>query len=121
VSDPAKTAPEATHYRKMFDAGEYLAAYELLGKDRTLTIKSVSASDLPLAGTSKTERKPVIRFEETPKPLIANKTNARAIAKLYGPLTANWVGRKITIYPTTTRFGSETVECIRVRDKAVSK
>src|SRR5687768_16466816 len=96
---------------------EYLAAPEFSGSDVALTVKSVSVDELPLAGTSKTEKRPVVRFVETDKKLVLNKTNAKTIAKLLGVQTKDWVGKRIALYPTTTAYGKETVECIRVRDK----
>lgn len=97
----------------------YLAWPEFKGKDVTLTIKSVSVDELPLAGTSKTERRPVVAFEETPKKLVLAKTNARTIAKLYGDQTSAWVGRRVTFYPDpSVKFGRDTVGGIRVRAQA---
>jgi hypothetical protein len=34
---------------------------------------------------------------------------------MYGKDTDNWAGKWITIFPTTTEFGGETVDCIRVK------
>lgn len=105
------------HWRLMYPT-EFLAWPEFRGKEVTLTIKSVSVDDLPLAGTSQKERKPVVRFIETEKKLCLAKTNARQIAELLGPLTAEWVGKRITLYPDpSVKFGRKTVGGIRVRDK----
>ena len=50
------------------------------------------------------------------KPFIINRTNAKTISKLYDtPYIEDWVGKKITLFPTTTRVAGETVECLRVR------
>lgn len=117
-STERRTVSDAsTHWRLMFPT-EYLAAPEFKGKDVTLTVKSISVEDLPLAGTSDKERRPVVRFAETPKKWVLNKTCAKVLARLYGNETASWVGKRVTLYPTTTKFGRETVDCIRVRDKA---
>lgn len=102
------------HYRLMFPT-DYVAAPELQGRDVALTIKSVSIDEMPLAGTTKKEKRPIVQFAETPKKLVLNKTNAKIIAKLLGVQTAEWVGKRVTLYPTTTKFGPETVDCIRVR------
>ena len=104
------------HYRLMFPT-DYVAAPELQGRDAAVTIKSVSIDEMPLAGTTKKEKRPIVQFEETPKKLVLNKTNAKIIAKLLGVQTAAWIGKRITLYPTTTKFGPDTVDCIRVRDK----
>lgn len=104
------------HFRLMFPT-DYLAAPEFMGKDVSLTIKSVSVDEMPLAGTTKKEKRPVVRFSETEKRLVLNKTNARIIAKLLGVQTGEWLGQRVTLYPTTTKFGADVVECIRVREK----
>lgn len=104
------------HYRLMFPT-DYVAAPELQGRDVAVTIKSVSIDEMPLAGTTKKEKRPIVQFEETPKKLVLNKTNAKTLAKLLGVQTMEWIGRRVTLYPTTTKFGPETVDCIRVRDK----
>lgn len=104
------------HYRLLFPT-DYIAAPELKGKDVTLTIKSVSLSELPLAGSTKKEKRAVMTFEGTPKKLVLNKTNAKVIAKLLGVHTSAWIGKRIVLYPTTTKFGPDTVDCIRIREK----
>lgn len=110
-----KTEAES-HWRLMYPS-DFLAAADFRGKDVTLTIVSVSVDELPLAGSTKKEKRPVLRFKETKKKLVLNKTNAKSIAKAFGPMTATWTGKRPTFFPTTTRFGKETVECIRVREK----
>ncbi len=101
-------------YRKMYDDKEYLYAYDLEGGERTLEIASVSRGELTGEKNRKT-KKPMVTFVDEPKKLALNKTNGKTIAKLYGTDTDDWAGALITIYPTTTDFGGETVDCIRVR------
>ena len=94
---------------------DYLAAEEFGGKDVTLTIKSIKRDALRTTSGS-TEDKYVIEFEKTKKKLVLNKTNAVQIAKVHGTKAEDWIGKQITLYPTTCMaFGSET-DCIRVRD-----
>jgi len=95
---------------------DYLAAVEFKGKDVTLTVKSVKVEELRMRGGAK-ESKPVLTFVETPKKLVCNKTNADSIAQMYGSEASAWVGKRITLYPTKTQCGRETVACIRVREK----
>lgn len=100
-------------YRTMYDK-EFVYAYDLEGKDVTLTIERVSVGEL--VGTSgKKTKKPVVYFRGTQKGLALCVTNGKTIATLYGNKTEDWIGKRITIYPTTTIFGGATVECIRVR------
>jgi hypothetical protein len=59
----------------------------------------------------------IVRFEETEQALIANMTNSRIIAGLYGDDTDDWIGQRITLYPTETQFNGRMVPAIRVRSK----
>lgn len=108
------------HYKSMFEGGEkdspYLYACHLGFKDLTLTIAKVTKGKVVGTG-GKSAGKPIVYWrEQDQRPLALNKTNGAQITSLYG--TANvkeWVGKRVTLYPTTTSFGKETVECIRIR------
>lgn len=102
-------------YRSMFDR-DYIGAWDLGGKDVTVTIANVKAGELTSQGNRKS-KKPIVFFQGKDKGFALNKTNAKTIAQLYGNDTTQWVGKRITIFPTTTTFGSETVDCIRVRPR----
>lgn len=103
------------HWKSMTDR-DWLFAFDLQGKDVTLTIERVEAGNVSGTGGKKT-RKPVVHFKEgqNKKPLALAVTNCKTIAGMYGNDTDAWVGKRITLFPTTTTFGGETVECIRVR------
>ena len=108
MSDPV-------HYLDMYPS-KYLRESDLKGQDVTLTIDTVSQEKVMRAGLKQPELKAVLGFKETDKLLIANKTNGTSIAKLHGVKVADWVGKKITVYPTTCRLGPDPkVPCIRVR------
>lgn len=101
--------------RTMFDK-EFLYAYDLQGRDVTVVIEAVKGGTLTGTG-GKSNKKPIVKFKGKEKGLALNITNARTIAGLYGGFDSEkWVGKAITLYPTTTTFGSQTVECIRVRN-----
>lgn len=109
---------------RLYFAHDYLCAADLKGRDVPLTISAVKAEDLRVVGgDTETARKVVIYFKETegrgpgePKALVTNKTNCRTISELYGNNTEEWKGRRITLYPTTTKAFGKTVDCIRIRD-----
>lgn len=103
------------HYKLMFPSN-YIAACDLAGREVKVTIKSVAVCELTMVGGKK-EQKPVMHFEGKSKALVLNKTNATLIARQLGPDTDAWMGKQIFIYPTETKFGRETVECIRVKAK----
>lgn len=105
-----------TDYRKMFDPSEYLFAFDLDGRDVTLTIASVETGTITGSG-GKTARKPVASFVGTAKKLPLNKTNCKQLVALTGSRAVeDWAGVTVTIYPTTTTMGPDTVECIRIRN-----
>lgn len=112
MAKKAKLRP-TLHGKRMFPS-ENVCAEDLGGRDAHLTIERVKM------GTVKTdsgpEPMPFIWFEEAKKPLGLNVTNARTIAKMHGVEATKWVGKRITIYPTTCdAFGEEDVPCIRIR------
>jgi hypothetical protein len=99
----------------MYDKA-YIYAYDLEGRDITVEIKSVTGGTLVGTG-GKSNKKPIVFFKGTEKGLALNITCARIIAGLYGGFDADkWIGKRITLYPTTTTFGSQTVDCIRIRN-----
>lgn len=102
-------------YRLLFP-NDYIASHDLRGRDVVKTIKSVTLEKLRMSG-GRAEKKPVVLFSDTPKKLVLNKTNAKLIAAQHGADTDKWNGKKITLYPTTTLFGTATVDCVRVREK----
>jgi len=102
------------HYKLMFPS-EYVGAHDLQGEDRDVTIQDVKIEELRLVGGIKQD-KPVMSFSDAKKKMVLNKTNAATIAGLLGSETDEWRGWKITLYATTTKFGRDTVDCIRVRE-----
>lgn len=103
------------HY-KLLHPRKYICAADLDGKDVKLTIKSIDHEELVMEGGKK-DVEPVITFEKAKKKMVLNRTNARRIAEYYGDDVDQWVGKEITLYPTTTKAkGGGTTDCIRVRE-----
>jgi hypothetical protein len=102
-----------TDYRTMYDK-EHLGAWDLMGRDVTVTIEDVKPGQLVGQGGKKA-KKPILRFMGKEKTLACCVTNGRTIAGMYGNDVRAWVGKRITLYPTTTQFGGNEVECIRIR------
>lgn len=107
------------HWKSMTER-DYIFAFDLNGKDVAVTISRVEAGVLASAGGRKT-KKPIVYFDGKEKGLALNSTNAKTIAAMYGNYTEKWIGKSITLYPTTTQMGGETVECIRIRPSAPGK
>lgn len=90
----------------------HLSAADLSG-DTVVTIKGVAFKEVG----DKKEMKGVLFFEEATRGMVVNRTNLKRIISLHGSETDGWNGKKITLYPSETDFGGETVACIRVREK----
>ncbi len=104
----------AGSYRK-FIPGRFLAADDLPpGREVTLTITGASLEviDDP---AQRGKQLLSLHFEETPKLLGLNKTNAAAIARLTGtPEVEKWTGHKITIHREDVKAFGQTVPAVRV-------
>jgi hypothetical protein len=98
----------------MFD-NKYLGNWDLPeGRDVKVVIAKVEAGMLTSAG-GRAEKKPLVYFRGKDKAMALNKTNAKAIAGMYGADTKTWVDKPITIYVTQTMSPDGMVPCIRVR------
>ena len=110
-----------TDYRSLYGK-EWVGAWDLQdGQDKTVTITAVTGGELTSVGGRKS-KKPVLSLRGTDKKLALNATNGKVIASMYGKHIEGWVGKKITLYRSTTRDpndGGET-ECIRIRPKIPS-
>lgn len=104
-------------YRRMYDDKEHLYSYDLDGREVTVQIEKVFAGEL-IGEKGRKSKKPMIKFVGKDKKLALNKVNGKIVAKLYGKDTDEWLGKFITLYPTTTEFGGETVDCIRIKPNA---
>ena len=109
------------HFRTYYDR-DFIGSPDLYGADGktreyTLTIAKVEQGQLAKPGTSRKERKPVLTFEETQKKMVCVVTNANTIASMYGPLTEQWAGKRITLYVGQTAFGGKACDGLRVRNQ----
>jgi hypothetical protein len=114
-----------TDVRGMFDR-DYLGSWNLVDSkgekvDVTVTIAKVTpvhvGREVKKDGIviKKPDKKPCLSFVGKELGMVCNKTNAKTIAGMYSNDTEKWVGKQITLYATTTKFGSDTVDAIRVR------
>ena len=106
------------HHWKETLPGDHLGAYSLNGQDMIVTIQS-AAKELIVGANGKKEECLVLHFKEPILDMVCNRTNAKTISKVLGsPYVEDWRGKRIQLYPTTTKFGGDVVECIRVRPTA---
>jgi hypothetical protein len=90
-------------------SGTYLKAVDI-DDDTTLTITGVEMKEFDDGD------KPIVTFDEIDKGFVLNKTNTNSIVTLLGTSeTDDWVGKQITLFPTTVDFSGKQVEAIRVR------
>ena len=101
-------------YQGMFSS-QYLGAWDAEAGPLTLTIASVRAVTLKNR-TGEEDEKPAIDFaEKAARPMVLNKTNARAIAQMYGDDVQGWIGRKITVNRAQVDMAGSTVWALRVQ------
>lgn len=104
------------HWRSLVES-KYLSHFELQGRDVTVTIKSVRMSEVIGSGGKKS-KKALLSFEGKEKAMVAGVTCLSAIAGIYGDDYDGWIGKRITLYPTTTEASGKTVGTIRIRPTA---
>ncbi len=61
------------------------------------------------------ERRVLCTFKDTDKQLVLNKTNARALARMYGNDTRNWLGKTVTLVATEVDFKGDLVPAVRIK------
>lgn len=110
--------PEQLTDMELLFPSNYLKSCDLKGKDAVLTIKLVEMDVLTMRGGG-TKTKAIVHFAGTEKLLVCNRTNAELIAAALGTRNPQeWVGKRVTLYPTKVGFGRDMVDAIRVRDRA---
>ena len=93
---------------------DYLKCVDFLGKDQTMTIINVERKEIQGHGGRK-KFKVILSFKETKKMIVLNITNAKEISKYLSSELDYWMNKRITFFPTKTKFGKEMVDAIRVR------
>lgn len=92
---------------------KYIKAMDLNGRDITVEIDRLAIEEIGVP--PKIEAKPVLYFKKAKKSMVCNRVNGMTIAAMYGPETAAWEGKRVTLFPTrVTAFGS-VFEVIRIR------
>jgi len=79
--------------------GRFLKAGLFEGKCVTLTIKDVNLEELE--GDDGKKTKAVISFVETEMMLVTAKTNGLCIKAMFGDKLSGWLGKKVTLFPST--------------------
>lgn len=103
-----RTRPKPVDFDQLYP-GRFIKAGELLGKKVTLTITDVDMEDL-IQEDGKKKAKATIAFKETEKQLVMCKTNGISIKAMFGKVLAEWIGKRVTIFPDT--WNNEP--CVRI-------
>jgi dihydroorotate dehydrogenase len=106
-----------THWKKTMNPN-YLGAYALEpNEDLVVEITEVKTESVMNADGRNEEC--LVAHLKDHKPLIVNKTNAKAIAKVCGSnYIEDWKGKQIALYISNVKAFGELVEAIRVRTVA---
>jgi hypothetical protein len=92
----------------------YFKASDLGGTSLDLAIKSATVETLKDMQGGAAD-KLVLAFVGQKKALVVNRTNYDALAEVFGEETEDWPGKRITLFPDTTRVGGKSIACVRVR------
>lgn len=98
-------------FDQLFPA-RFMKAGEFKGRDVTLRIKAVFIEELE--GDKGKQTKGILEFHGTNKQFVLNKTNGLCIRGMFGRNTADWVGKRITLFPAEISYGDSDL-AIRVR------
>lgn len=101
---------------KPYASPDYIGAHDLEGRDITLPIESAALEFLKAGPQDKGKQRICLKLKGGHKRLVLNKTNVKELIKAYGNDTDGWIGKPVTVYPTTCNaFGASNVPCVRVK------
>lgn len=107
MSEQPKVLAKPVDWDELYP-GRFLKVGEMKGKHVTLKIADVDLEEL--IGDKGAQTKGVISFEKTPKKLALNKTNGICIREMFGKKLSDWIGKRITLFPS--QWNGE--DCIRI-------
>ena len=99
-------------YKEIYRS-KFMKADDLNGRSATYTVSSCIDEDVG------NDRKLVLAFTETDRPLVLNTTNVTTMAELYGPESDGWEGKQIKLVPATTQYQGKLVKCTRISPEMV--
>lgn len=100
-------------YDELFP-GRFLKNVQFKGRDVTLTITGIRLEELPEEKGGMRTRG-IVSFKETELALVLNRTNGECLKGMFGRDTGAWLGKRVTLYPTTIEAFRGQKLAIRVR------
>lgn len=94
---------------------KWFRAADLKGQANQVTIRDVDCGEVG------EKQQIILIFNGEWKPLGLNKTNAQAIADLYGSDTDDWIGASLVLFPTRVDFQGKMVDAVRVDTRATQR
>ena len=99
-------------YSEMYPS-RFIRADMLKNAKVTLTIKNIVGEGL-MTEDGGANLEWVASFSERPLEFVVNKTNAFCMYRMWGGDPHSWIGKKITLFPTTVKAFGQVHPCIRV-------
>jgi len=109
--------PNKTHFKKLTNQN-FLGSWSLDGGVKTFTITDVKRE---MVKNAQGEEEVVVIHLKDEKPMIANMTNLKQIAALYGPYIEDWKGKAISLHTEKVRAFGTVTDAVRVMDKVVEE
>jgi hypothetical protein len=100
--------------------GRYLEALDCgdsVGDTIAVTIDRVAIEHVG----QEQQPKGIVYFRELDRPMILNRTNAKAISGLFGGETDDWTGKTIRLVRSETTYAGRPCACIRISEAPASK
>lgn len=92
-----KVLPKPVDWDELYP-GRFIKAVDLKGKPVTLKITAIDMEELE--GNKGIQRKGTVSFAGTEKKLALNKTNGICLKAMFGKKVQEWVGHRVTLFPT---------------------
>lgn len=96
------------------DTSNLLKADDLAGREHTVVLDGYEVVEFKRDDGSP-DPKVAWSLRSRQKRFVANKTNTRTIAAVYGDDLDDWIGKEVVLYPTKVDFAGKQVDAIRVR------
>lgn len=92
--------------------GRFMKAGEFKGRAWTMQIEEIRIEELE--GEKGKRDRGILMFKGAKKGLVLNRTNGECLKAMWGRATREWVGKRVTLYPTNVPFGKEMKLAIRI-------